>query len=180
MLTWEAFAMLESFLVQIDAQNLANLIQIVLIIVTVVGIMTALINGKKDRRTAMKLAAADRRAADERADRDRHAADKRAMSDRQHAREQAQQQFRTQQAIRLTQLIYAGRPDNPSQQTAWMVEIQSLLYALGEEDLPLTWAEFISPGISSTAGEGNSRNEVANFVRQVGMEMNCSSCFHNH
>jgi hypothetical protein len=102
------------------------------------------------------------------------------VADRQHAREQAQQQFQTQQAIRLTQLIHAGRPDNPSQQTAWTVEVQSLLYALGEESLPLTWAEFIRPGISSSTGEQNSRSEIADFVRQIANEMNCRSCFHNH
>jgi hypothetical protein len=88
-----------SLLTQLDGQSWGNFIQLVLIIVTVAGIWTALLNGKKDRRSAMKLAAADRQAADDRADRDRQAADKRAVADRQHAREQAQQQFQTQQAI---------------------------------------------------------------------------------
>lgn len=51
-----------------------NMVQIFLAIVTVGGLWVALLNGKKDRATAMSLAAADRRAADERAESDRREA----------------------------------------------------------------------------------------------------------
>lgn len=167
------------FVTGLDGQAWANALQAVAVVVTLVGVGAALVNGGRDRKSAMSGAAADRFATDERAVDDRRAADRRAEGDRQHAREQAQQQFRVQQALRLTRLVHEGRPDNPSLQTAWQVEIQSLLYVIGEQDLPLTWQRFMIPGAPSTPDE-SSKREMADFLQQLGRELNCSSCYHNH
>lgn len=164
---------------RVDGQAWANLLQVVAVIVTLGGVGAALVNGGKDRKSAMRVAASDRFAADQRAEEDRRVADRRADGDRQHAREQAQQQFRVQQALRLTRLVHEGRPDNPSLQTAWQVEIQSLLFVIGEGDLPLTWKRFMGHGAPSTSDEASKR-EMADFLEQLGRELNCSSCYHNH
>ncbi|MET4589821.1 hypothetical protein [Arthrobacter sp. 754] len=150
-----------------DGQAWANLLQSVAVIVTLVGVGVALVNGAKDRKPAMRVAASDRVAADERAADDRRAADRRAEGDRQHTREQAQQQFHIQQALRLTQLVHEGRPDNPSLQTAWQVEIHSLLSVIGESAVPPMWQRFMVEGAPSTGDEA-SRREISEFVQQLG------------
>jgi hypothetical protein len=71
-------------------------------------------------------------------------------------------------------LVHKGRPDNPSLQTAWQVEIQSLLYVIGEQDLPLTWQRFMGQGAPSTPDESFKR-EMADFLQQLGRELNCGS-----
>jgi hypothetical protein len=167
------------FMTALDGQTWANSLQAVAVLVTLGGVGAALINGGKDRKSAMRVAAADRLAADERANDDRRAADQRAEGDRQHAREQAQQQFLVQQALRLTRLVHEGRPDNPNLQTAWQVEVNSLLFVIGEDDLPLTWKRFMGPGAPSTSDEASKR-EMAAFLQQLGRELNCNSCYHNH
>lgn len=161
-----------------DGQAWANLLQAVAVIVTLGGVGAALVNGGRDRKSAMRVAASDRFAADQRAEEDRRAADRRAEGDRQHAREQAQQQFLVEQALRLAQLVHEGSPNNPSLQTAWQVETQSLLYVIGEQDLPLTWQRFMTQSAPST--DDGTKREVADFVQQLGRELNCRSCYHNH
>lgn len=166
----------------VDGQAWANNLQAVAVIVTLVGVGVgvgaALVDGGKDRKSAMRVAASDRFAADERAEDDRRAADRRAEGDRKHAREQAQQQFLIKQVLSLTQLVHEGRPDNPSLQTAWQVEIQILLYVIGEQDLPRTWQTFTTQRAPSP--DDATKREVANFVQQLGRELNCRSCYHNH
>lgn len=167
------------FIAVLNGQGWANTLQAVAVVVTLVGVGAALVNGGRDRKSAMSVAAADRSAADERAIDDRRAADRRAEGDRQHARKQAQQQFLIQQALRLTRLVHEGRPDDPSLQTAWQVEIRSLLYVFGEQDLQLTRQRFVSDGIPSASDEASKR-EMADFLQQLGRELNCPSCYHNH
>jgi hypothetical protein len=167
------------FVTGLDGQTWANSLQAVAVVITLVGVGAALANGGKDRKSAMRVAAADRFDADERANDDRRAADRRAEGDRQHAREQAQQQFVVQQALKLTMLVHEGRPDNPSLQTAWQIEIHSLLFVIGEDDLPLTWKRFMGHGAPSTSDDASKR-EMADFLQQIGRELNCSSCYHNH
>lgn len=171
----------------LDTQGWANLIQGALILVTITGIWVALSNGRKDRKTAMMLAVTDRRSADDRADEDRHAADKRAENDRRYAREQVQQNFRLQQGLRLTQLLHEGLPDNPAKQTAWSVEVQTILYSLGENALPVTWSAYARSLVAETglreqdpAMVESPKDEVAKFLRQTAQELACGSCFHTH
>lgn len=172
--------MTSEFFAQLDAQSWGNLIQVVLIVVSVSGISAALRNGAKDRKTALALARADRQAADDRAEEDRRQAAVRAESDRQHAREQVQQQFRVQQGLRLMQLMHAGRPDNPAEQNAWSVETRTLLHALGQADLPVSWAEFTDSNGGQSIGSAGAKQEVADYVERAARELNCASCFHNH
>lgn len=167
------------FISGLSGQAWANLLQAVAVLVTLVGVGVALVNGGKDRKSAMRVAASDRFATDERAADDRRAADRRAEGDRQHAREQAQQQFLVKQVLRLIRLVHEGRPDNPSLQTAWQVEIQSLLFVTGEVALPLTWNRFMGQDAPSTSDEASKR-EMADFLQQLGRELNCGSSFHNH
>ena len=87
-----------------NAQDLANIIQVVVMIVGVAVITVAIVNGRKDRKAAFRLAAADRYSADERALEDRSASEKQALADRRHAREQMQQNFRLQQSLQLASL----------------------------------------------------------------------------
>lgn len=170
----------------LDSQGWANLIQGTLVLVTIVGIWSALIIGKRDRKTAMALAYEDRRAADERAANDRHAADERAERDARIARERIQQDFRLRQGLRLTQLLHEGRPDNPAQQNAWSVEVRTILYSLGESELPQTWAAYISnapagdSAAARPAGAEKPEDEVSGFLREVAREAACTACFHTH
>lgn len=177
---------MRSFLANLDAEGWGNIIQAVVLLVTVFGLGVALRNGRKDRLAAARIAAADRYAADERGADDRREADKRAESDRAHAREQAQQQLRLQQSIRLVQLVHGGLPIRPVEQTPWAIEIRSLLYALGEDELPDTWQLFtgsaselseadIAPTITSAV-----RNETAALASRAGRTAHCPSYFHNH
>lgn len=184
--TCDAQRMLIDFFTGLDPEGWGNIIQGALLIVTVFGLGTALRNGRKDRESAARIAAADRFAAEERGTEDRRDADKRAEADRAHARQQAQQQFRMQQALRLVQLVHAGRPPSPSAQIPWTIEIRGLLYALGQDSLPITWKLFtgsapdlsqanIAPSVTS-----ESRTETSQLAQQAGRELHCHSCFHNH
>ena len=149
------------FIAGLSSQAWANALQAVAVLVTLVGVGVALVNGGKDRKSAMRLAASDRLAADERAADDRRAAESRAEADRRHAREQLQQQLLVQQALRLMQLVHEGRPDNPSLQTAWQVEIYSLLNVIGERELPLMWHRFMVQGAPSTGDDASRAPPIA-------------------
>lgn len=169
---------------QLNSQDLANIIQVVVMIVGVAGITVAIVNGRKDRKAAFSLAAADRYSADERALEDRSAAEKQALADRRHAREQMQQNFRLQQSLQLARLLYQQPPMAVGDATQWNFEVKANLYTLGQKELPITWSHFMGsdrkPESLSDRDLNSMRQELILYLEQAAREAACHSCFHDH
>jgi hypothetical protein len=169
---------------QLNSQDLANIIQVVVMIVGVAGISAAIVNGRKDRKAAFRLAAADRYSADERALEDRYASEKQALADRRHAREQMQQNFRLQQSLQLARLLCQRTPLAVGDSTQWDFEVKASLYTLGQEELPITWSHFLgADGKAESLSDRDletMRQEVLRCLEQASREAGCHSCFHDH
>ncbi len=170
---------------QLNSQDLANIIQVVVMIVGVAGITVAIVNGRKDRTAAFRLAAADRYSADERALEDRSASEKQALADRRHAREQMQQNFRLQQSLQLARLLYQQPPVAVGDAAQWIFELKANLYTLGQEELPIMWSYFVGsdgkqPESVSDRDLETMRQEILRYLEQAAREAACRACFHDH
>jgi hypothetical protein len=169
---------------QLNSQDLVNIIQVVVMIVGVVGITVAIVNGRKDRAAAFRLAAADRYSAEERALEDRSASEKQALADRRHGREQIQQNFRLQQSLQLARLLFQQPPMALGEATQWNFEVKANLYTLSHEELPITWSHFVGPDGKPEALSDRDletmRQEVLSYLEQAAREAACHSCFHDH
>lgn len=157
-----------------------NLVQIFLAIITVMGLWVAVLNGRKDRMTAMSLAASDRQAADDRAENDRRDATTALEDERLFLREQAQLQMQLNHALNLVQTAdnYPLRDFNAMKH--WGLTMRASIIVLGEELVPRAWSVFIDHESKWDDMKDKVLEEIHDLAIRTARELNCPSCYHVH
>ncbi|MBX7443373.1 MULTISPECIES: hypothetical protein [unclassified Arthrobacter] len=158
----------------------ANVVQIFLAVVTVGGLWVALLNGKKDRATAMSLAAADRRAADERAESDRREANAAVEDERIFLREQAQLQMQLDHALKIVQTAENYPRGDFNTIKHWGLSIRASVIVLGKDLVPQAWSVFIDRENRWEDMQDEVLQEVNDLAIQTARTLNCPSCYHVH
>ena len=157
-----------------------NLVQIFLAIITVAALWVALANGKKDRATAMSLAASDRRAADERAKSDRREATAAMEDDRAFLREQAQLQMQLDHALKIVQTAENYPRNDFNAMRHWGLAIRASVIVRGKDLFPQAWSVFVDDEYRWEDIQGDVLQEINDLAIQTARTMNCPSCYHVH
>ena len=163
-----------------DSPAVDNLVQIFLAIVTVGGLWVALANGKKDRATAMSLAAADRRAADERAESDRREATAAIEDERAFLREQAQLQMQLDHALKIVQTAENFPRGDFTMMKHWGLSIRASVIVLGKDLVPHAWSVFVDREHQWEEIRDDVLQEINDLAIRTARTLNCPSCNHVH
>lgn len=157
-----------------------NLVQIFLAVVTVGGLWVALVNGKKDRATAMALAVGDRRAADERADSDRREATGAMEDERAFLREQTQLQMQLDHALKVVQTAENYPRGDFNTMKHWGLSIKASVIVLGKDLVPRAWSVFVDNQHRWEDIGEEVLLEINDVAVQTARTLNCTSCYHVH
>ncbi|GAB3555809.1 hypothetical protein GCM10027404_33240 [Arthrobacter tumbae] len=157
-----------------------NVIQIVLIVLTVLGLWVALLNGKKGRENAIRLAISDRRAAEERTESDRREATVTLEDERWYLREQTQLQMQLDHALKLVQTAENYPVHDVHAMKHWGLSMRASIIVLGQDAAPAAWSVFIDRARSWDEGREDVLREINDLAIQAARTLNCSSCVHVH
>lgn len=156
------------------------MVQMFLAIVTVGGLWVALLNGQKDRATAMSLAAADRRAADERAESDRREANVASEDERIFLREQAQLQMQLDHALKIVQTAENYPRGDFNSVKHWGLSIRASVIVLGKDLVPQSRSIFIDRENRWEDMQDGVLQEVNDLAIRTARTLSCPSCYHVH